>query len=34
MKGYKYGGTILLMLALAGCGGAVGSQAAAPPLAH
>jgi len=33
MKGYKCGGAILLMLALAGCGGLVGSQAAAPPLA-
>jgi hypothetical protein len=33
MKGDKYGGAILLMLALAGCGGLVGSQAAVPPLA-
>jgi hypothetical protein len=32
MKGYRYGGGILLMLALAGCGGLVGSQAAAVPL--
>lgn len=33
MKGYKYGVTILLMLALAGCAGSVGSQAPAPSLA-
>ncbi len=33
MKVYRYGGALLLMLALAGCGGSVGSQAAAPPLA-
>jgi hypothetical protein len=33
MKGYRYGGAILLMLALSGCGGLVGSQAAVPPLA-
>lgn len=34
MKAYRYGAAILLVLALAGCGGPVGSQAAqVPPLA-
>ncbi len=33
MRVYKFGGAILLMLGLAGCGGLVGSQAVVPPLA-